>query len=156
MRFYSFNLQYIFLFRLEDENEYKFPVCVPENKAQSENISPVYGNYNGSSQFYVFVGVIAMLYAILALAFYVLADPIYHSNPLFPKLVHIRFLFEFIKHLLDLACNESRIVCLGPGNICGADASLAGVVRRVGRVRERHELLQRVEPRLRASGDRMR
>ena len=82
--------------RLEDDNEYKIPVCPDNKKAKLEEVSPVYGNYNLSSQFYVFVGVIAMLYAILAIAFYVLADPIYHSNTLYPKLVYIYIFITYI------------------------------------------------------------
>lgn len=86
------------------------PDTVLEKKTQ---ISPVYGNYNSSSQFYVFVGVIAMLYAILALAFYVVADSLYRSNQLFPKLVQnifssIILILMFLLLMGTLRCVRSH------------------------------------------------
>lgn len=149
------------IFRVEDDNEYTFPVCPDTVLEKKTQISPVYGNYNSSSQFYVFVGVIAMLYAILALAFYVVADSLYRSNQLFPKLVQnifpsiIRILMFSASYGYSALRQVSILSSLfswtsaGLDNLCSADAPLARVVRNLGRVGERHELLQRAEPRVR-------
>jgi hypothetical protein len=58
------------------------PVCTSTNATKSSIC--VFGNYSSAAEFYVFVGVMAFLYALAALVFYVFCDEQYQHNDKVP------------------------------------------------------------------------
>jgi len=64
-----------------DDTCFGIPVCDPKNI--TSHIC-VYGNYISSAEFYVFVGVMAFLYALAALILYVFWDEQYQQNEKVP------------------------------------------------------------------------
>jgi|SRR6218665_3807049 len=73
-----------FPFRLDDTC-FHIPVCVPKSPNSTEIC--VYGNYTSSAEFYVFVGVMAFLYALGVLVLYVFWDELYQHNERVPIVV---------------------------------------------------------------------
>lgn len=65
-----------------DDTCFHIPVCVPKSPNSTEIC--VYGNYTSSAEFYVFVGVMAFLYALGALILYVFWDELYQHNEKVP------------------------------------------------------------------------
>lgn len=53
----------------------------PCNHNKDENVPMIWGDFSASSQFFVAIGVIGMLYAGASLAMYVFMDSAYRTNP---------------------------------------------------------------------------
>lgn len=70
-----------------DDTTFKIPLC-PTTSAIHNDTEPgtvhLYGNYSSSAEFYVFVGVMAFLYSLAALALYVVWDERYQQNEKLP------------------------------------------------------------------------
>ena len=56
----------------------------PAFEEKREQVRPIYGDYTGSAQSYVILQWCALLYALFALAFYVLGDQFYRAIPNIP------------------------------------------------------------------------
>lgn len=73
----------ISLRRLHEDSHVTLPLCDSKQTASAS----IFGNYQSSAQFYVFVGVICMLYCTAALVLYTLFNEAYRSNDRIPKYV---------------------------------------------------------------------
>lgn len=69
--------------RLHEDSKVSLPLCGDKQTGSDE----IFGNYQSSAQFYVFVGVICMLYCTAALILYTLFNEAYRSNDRIPKYV---------------------------------------------------------------------
>jgi hypothetical protein len=79
-RAYPVTLQFSYPYKLDDTC-FDSPICDSTKKLNiTESTTCVYGNYKSSAEFYVFVGVMAFLYALAALALYVFWDEQYQNN----------------------------------------------------------------------------
>ena len=76
------SLMILFLFRLYEE---KFQVNQCGNNTATTR--HLYGDYSAASQFYVFVGVMAFLYCIAIVVFYVFGDDKYRNFEMIPIIV---------------------------------------------------------------------
>lgn len=67
---------------MAEENKFEPSPC---NPVKQELKSLIWGDYSTSSQFFVAIGVITMLYSIAMLIVYIFFDPQYRQNPRIPQ-----------------------------------------------------------------------
>ncbi len=66
------------------EMDQTVPVC---NKTQEQKPAYLFGDYSSSSQFFVFVGVMAFLFSLASIIVYAFYDEMYMATDLWPKVV---------------------------------------------------------------------
>lgn len=74
-----------YVFRLTSvELDQTVPVC---NKTLEQKPAYLFGDYSSSSQFFVFVGVMAFLFSLASIIVYAFYDEMYMTTDLWPKVV---------------------------------------------------------------------
>jgi hypothetical protein len=80
-----YHVQFSYPFRISDTTtDLMKPPCPNSTLAQTKVV--LFGDWSGSSRFYVFVGVMTMLYSLAALALYVFLHSTYETDARIPKL----------------------------------------------------------------------
>lgn len=147
-------MEFYYPYNLHESTKFDLPLCEGTNQTTSKSAA-CYGDYSGSAQFFVFVGVAAFLLCLGSLIFYILADDKYHQVSQIPTadfVVTVIFAVLWfvsssawadavvkIKHYTDpgtLLLNNSYNFhnlpeCFSPVNHCQADPMHAGDYRNV-------------------------